>query len=79
MMAQIKIATINVKDVFNSLPETKLANDELANLSEQFRGEYEFMLNEFNNKYAAYQAMSSDSKVPATIKDRRVQEIQDGT
>ncbi len=78
MMAQIKIATINVKDVFNSLPETKLANDELANLSEQFRGEYEFMLNEFNNKYAAYQAMSSDSKVPATIKDRRVQEIQDG-
>ncbi len=78
MMAQMKIATININDVFNSLPETKVANDELANLSQQFKGEYELMLNEFNGKYAAYQAMVADSKVPATIKDRRVQEIQDG-
>lgn len=78
MMAQMKIATVNVNDVFNSLPETKEAQATLETLSKQLKAEYEFMLTEFNKKYAAYQAMASDTNVPATIKDRRVQEIQDG-
>lgn len=78
MMAQMKIATVNVNDVFNSLPETKEAQTTLETLSKQLKAEYEFMLTEFNKKYATYQAMASDVNVPTTIKDRRVQEIQDG-
>lgn len=78
MMAQMKIATVNVNDVFNSLPETKEAQATLETLSKQLKAEYEFMLSEFNKKYATYQAMAGDINVPTTIKDRRVQEIQDG-
>ena len=78
MMAQMKIATVNVNDVFNSLPETKEAQTTLETLSKQLKEEYEFMLTEFNKKYATYQAMAIDVNVPTTIKDRRVQEIQDG-
>jgi outer membrane protein len=77
VMAQVKIATVNVNDVFNAMSETKEANATLEALSGQLKAEYEFMLDEFNNKYAAYQAMVSDTNVPTTIKDRRVQEIQD--
>ena len=78
IMAQTKIATVDVNEVFNALPETKEANATLSNLSAQLKAEYELMQSEFNKKYAAYQAVASDDKVPATIKDRRIQEIQDG-
>ena len=78
MMAQIRIATVNVNEIFNAMPETKEANATLTGLSEQLKAEYELMQSEFNKKYAAYQAIASDDNVPATIKDRRVQEIQDG-
>ena len=78
IMAQIRIATVNVNEIFNAMPETKEANATLTGLSEQLKAEYELMQSEFNKKYAAYQAIASDDNVPATIKDRRVQEIQDG-
>ena len=50
MMAQMKIATVNVNDVFNSLPETKEAQTTLETLSKQLKAEYEFMLTELNKQ-----------------------------
>ena len=76
VMAQMKIATIDVQSVFNAMTETKRAGEQLEKASQQFKSEYEMMQAEFNDKYAAYQALGGDT--PATIRERRVREIQDG-
>ena len=75
VMAQMRIATVDVQRVFNNMPETMKANEQLEKASQQFKSEYEMMQTEFNGKYAAYQGLAGDT--PATIRDRRVREIQD--
>ncbi|MBR5118264.1 MAG: OmpH family outer membrane protein [Muribaculaceae bacterium] len=75
VMAQMKIATVDVQAVFDAMPESKLASEQLEKASQQYKAEYEMMQMEFNGKYAAYQGLASDT--PATIRDRRVREIQD--
>lgn len=77
VMAQMRIATVDVQAVFNAMPEAKAATEKLATASQQLKAEYEMMQNEFNQKYAAYQAIATDNSTPQTIKDRRVREIQD--
>ena len=37
MMAQMKIATVNVQSVFDAMPETKLANEQLEKASQQYK------------------------------------------
>lgn len=76
-LAQMKIATVDVQSIFNAMSETKAAAAELDNYSKQLNSEYEMMQSEFNKKYADYQAIASDANTPATIKDRRVREIQE--
>lgn len=78
VMAQMRIATVDVQAVFNALPEAKAAAEKLDEASKQLKAEYEMMQAEFNDKYEAYQLIASDNKTPQTIKDRRVREIQDG-
>lgn len=76
-LAQMKIATVDVQSVFNAMPEAKDAAVELDNYSKQLNSEYEMMQAEFNKKYADYQTIAGDASTPATIKDRRVREIQE--
>lgn len=78
MMAQMKIATVDIQAVFNAMPEAKAATDKLDEASRQLKAEYEMMQAEFNDKYAAYQQIAIDDKTPQTIKERRVREIQEG-
>lgn len=78
VMAQVKIATVDVQALLDAMPESKAANEQLAKLSEQYKAEYEMMQSEFNSKFAAYQAIANDKDTPVTIRDRRVREIQDG-
>ncbi|MBO4723148.1 MAG: OmpH family outer membrane protein [Muribaculaceae bacterium] len=75
VMAQMKIATVDVQSVFDAMPESQRANEQLEKASQQYKAEYEMLQTEFNGKYAAYQGLASDT--PAAIRDRRVREIQD--
>ena len=77
VMAQMKIATVDVQSVFDAMPESRLASEQLEKASQQYKAEYELMQAEFNTKYADYQALVSTDGTPATIIDRRVREIQD--
>lgn len=77
MMAQVKIATVDVQAIFDLMPETKAANEAINKLSQQYKAEYELMQQEFNSKYASYQSIAGDDDIPVTIRDRRVREIQD--
>ena len=41
LMAQMRIATVDVQAVFNALPETKVAAEKLDQASKQLKAEYE--------------------------------------
>lgn len=73
-----KIATVNVQAIIDAMPEKAAAEASLQATSSQYQREYESVQQEFGQKYAAYQAISADASTPATIRDRRMREIQDG-
>ena len=73
--AQGRIATVNVKAIYDLMPEKLDAEARLKATSEQYQKEYKAVQEEFNQKYAIYQAL--DDSTPATIKERRMQEIKE--
>ena len=75
-VAQMRIATVNVQEVFKAMPETAAAEAALQTASGKYQAEYKRLETEFNQKYADFQAISADGDTPATIKERRMQEIQ---
>ena len=77
LMAQAKIAVVNSQELFNLLPEKATAEAQLKALSEKYHAEYELLRGEFDKKYADYQTVAADASMPETIKERRVQELQE--
>ena len=78
MTAQIvKIAVVNIQNVYDACPEKAAAQAALSELSQQYKQEYKLMQDDFGKKYADYQRLANDPKVSATIKERRMNEIQD--
>ncbi len=77
LMAQAKIAVVNSQELFNLLPEKATAEAQLKALSEKYHAEYELLRGEFDKKYADYQTVAADASMPETIKDRRIQELQE--
>lgn len=77
LMAQAKIAVVNSQELFNLLPEKAIAEAQLKALSEKYHAEYELLRGEFDKKYADYQTVAADASMPETIKDRRIQELQE--
>lgn len=73
----VKIAVVNIKHIYNACPEKAAAEKVLADLSKQYQQEYRLMQDEFGKKYADYQRLANDASVSATIKERRMTEIQD--
>ncbi len=73
----VKIAVVNIQDIYNACPEKEAAEKTLTDLSKQYQKEYKLMQDDFGKKYADFQRLANDTKVAATIKERRVQEIQD--
>ena len=68
------IAVYNSATVLAALPEKQQAEATLAATSAQLQGELQQMQDEFNRKYADFQAL--DASTSATIRDRRMQELQ---
>ena len=77
LMAQAKIAVVNSQELFNLLPEKATAEAQLKALSDKYHAEYELLRREFDKKYADYQTVAADASMPETIKDRRIQELQE--
>lgn len=71
-----KIAVVNIQEIYNACPEKAAAEKVLTDLSNQYKQEYKLMQDEFGKKYADYQRLANDPKVSATIKERRMQDIQ---
>ena len=77
LMAQSKIAVVNSQELFNLMPQKSAAEAQLKALSEKYHAEYEMLRGEFDKKYADYQTVAADASMPDTIKDRRIQELQE--
>jgi len=78
MLAQARIGIVNSKELFDLMPEKAAAEAQLKALSEKYHAEYELLQGDFDKKYADYQTVASDPSTPETIRERRVQELQEG-
>ena len=77
LMAQVKIGVVNTQQLFNLMPEKAAAEAQLKTLSDRYHAEYELLRSEFDKKYADFQTVAADPSYPETIKERRVQELQE--
>ena len=77
MMAQAKIGIVNSQQLFDLMPEKAAAEAHLKALSDKYHAEHELLQAEFDKKYADYQTVAADASTPETIRERRVQELQD--
>ena len=77
LMAQARIAVVNSQQLFDLMPEKAAAEAQLKAMSDKYHAEYELLRGEFDKKYADYQTIASDASMPETIRERRVQELQE--
>lgn len=77
LMAQAKIGIVNSQQLFDLMPEKAAAEAHLKALSDKYHAEYALLQSEFDKKYADYQTVAADASMPETIKERRVQELQE--
>ena len=71
------IAVYDGQAVFNAMSEKADAEAQLQRASQRLQTEYKQLQEEFNRKYADYQTLAADPDTPASIKERRMQEIQE--
>ena len=77
LMAQARIGIVNSQQLFDLMPEKAAAEAQLKTLSDRYHAEYALLQSEFDKKYADYQTVAADASYPETIKERRVQELQE--
>ena len=77
LMAQARIGIVNSQQIFDIMPEKAEAEAQLKTLSDHYHSEYLLLQEEFDKKYADYQTVAADATMPETIKERRVQELQE--
>ena len=77
VMAQARIGIVNSQQIFELMPEKANAEAQLKALSDRYHAEYDLLKSEFDKKYADYQTVAADASMPETIKERRVQELQE--
>ena len=70
-----KFAHVNSAVIINAMPEYTRAQTELQTLAKQYDDEFKRMQDEFRTKYEDYQ--KNGESLPETMKQRRVQELQD--
>lgn len=78
LLAQARIGIVNSQVLFDLMPEKAAAEAQLKSLGDKYHAEYELLKMEFDKKYADYQTVATDATIPETIKERRVQELQEG-
>jgi outer membrane protein len=59
------------------MPEVAQAEKTLAETSKQYEDEYAKIQEEFQKLYAEYQKLDADASTAQSIKDRRLQELQE--
>ncbi len=70
-----KFGIVNQQTIFEAMPEKATAQTQLETASKTYEDEFKKLTDELNKKYTEFQNLAADT--PETIKQRRVQEIQE--
>ena len=76
MFAQ-KFGVVNLETVFSAMPESNTMQTALQEASDKYKTEFQQLREELDKLYAAYQSIANDPNTPDTIKQRRIEEIQE--
>ena len=72
-----KFGSVNVEEIITSMPEHKAAEAQINEASKKYETEFQKLTDELNKLYTDFQAIQNDPDTPDTIKERRMQEIQE--
>ena len=72
-----KFGSVNTEEVLNVMPDRQAAEAQLAEASKKYETEFQKLQEELQKLYNDFQAIQDDPETPQTIKERRMQEIQD--
>lgn len=72
-----KFGSVNIEEVITAMPESKAAENQIAEASKKYEAEFQKLNEELNKLYTDFQAIQNDPDTPDTIKERRMQEIQE--
>ena len=76
VMAQ-KFGVVDTQAVFAGMPESTEMQKEIQDLSKQYEDELQKLQEQVNKLYNDYQAIQDDPNTAQSIKERRMQEIQE--
>lgn len=72
-----KFGIVEVEPIFQSLPETTAAQNQITEASKKYEDEFAKLQEEFNKKYTEFQNLTKDTTTPESIKERRMQELSE--
>lgn len=72
-----KFGTVDLESIFSAMPEASAMQTQLQETSARYEEEFGKLQEEVNKLYTEYQAIANDPNTPESIKERRVQEIQE--
>lgn len=75
-MAQ-KFGVVDLDQIFQAMPETVAMQSQLEETTKKFEAEFQKLQEEVNKLYTDYQTIQNDPNTPESIKERRIQEIQE--
>ncbi len=72
-----KFGVVDVQAVFSLMPETTAAQAQFTEASKKYEDEFAKLNEEMEKKVAEFQTLQKDTTTPETIKERRLQEMQE--
>lgn len=73
----VKLGTVDVESIIPQMADYAAANTQLQEAANKYQAEYKTLQDEINKKMAEFQQLSEDPNTPKSIKDRRMQELQE--
>lgn len=76
MSAQGRFGVVDFDAVLDSLPEYSLVKLQIQETSNRYQEEFKKMSDDIDRKFEDYQTLNSNGVTPESIRQRRIQEIQ---
>lgn len=72
-----KFGVVDLESVFQAMPEATAMQTQLTESSKKYEDEFQKLRGELDKLYAEFQTLANDKDTPDSIKERRMQEIQE--
>lgn len=72
-----KFGIVDVETIITAMPEYTAMQTQINETSQKFQDEFDKLTEEMNKKVTEFQTLSQDATTPESIKERRMQEIQE--